>query len=1075
MVVGSSAGGVEALSELLRGLPGDLAAPVVIAQHLDPSRESHLQDILGRQTSLPVRTVTDRMPLEPGVAFVVPADRHVEVTDHELSLSDDSTGPPKPSVNLLLTSAAEVFGEGLVAVILTGTGSDGAVGAAAVKQAGGTVIIQNPETARFPGMPRSLAPAVVDIVAELHDIGPIIARLVAGEDVASPAPEVERELQAVLHDLRVLRGVDFTSYRMPMIERRLQRRMAATGSADLPAYRRYLGQHEEEQAELLRAFLIKVTEFFRDEELYSYLGDRLLPRLVLEAQQHDAELRLWSAGCATGQEAYSLAILLAEQLGNELERAGVRIFATDLDASAIEFARSGVYPRTAVEHLPPELLERYFNRTDGEFEVSKRIRSMVIFGEHDLVQRAPFPHIDLVLCRNVLMYFTTELQRRALHLFAFALRDGGALVLGKSESLNPLPEYFEPEQAHLRIYRRHGDRALIPAAMALHARGSTERHAASSTQRPATEHGSRRDERAAPQAADSISLGLLTVDRHYDIVSINPAARRLLGIHDPGRGEDLIHLLSAVNAEQVRSAIDASFRSQQPVKLDRLPLTDPASAVQRWLDVAVYPAGTRGDQQAGDAVFITVAESSLAPVQERPGRDESEAVAESPEQVRRRLDLALKQLTELREANDRLLITNEDLSQSQQQLMTDNFAVQAASEEVETLNEELHATNEELETLNEEMQATLEELQATNDDMASQSADLQRLSHEHEAQRRHLELMVNSIGDAVLVIDAEGHPILKNPAYEALFGVAPAAFQAEYPDGTPIPAGDTPQQRAARGEDFSVEFVAQAIDGTRRWLEATSRPFETDGERQSILIIRDVTDRSLRRVQERFLAIASHELRTPLTSLLGQAQLLSRSLQRGEIADSFSASLGTVLEQARRLSALTEDLLDASRLRGEQLKLQPTAVELGELVERVVELEKPLAGPVEIRFERPIEPVLVQGDGARLEQVVINLVNNALVHSRSERIDLRVKGMNEQAVIEVQDYGRGIPVAQQAHLFDAFFQVRSDRPSQQGMGLGLYISRELVAAHGGTLEVESVEGQGATFTIRLPLQGTAAH
>ncbi|MGH2468595.1 MAG: chemotaxis protein CheB, partial [Chloroflexota bacterium] len=336
VAVGASAGGIEALGTLLSMLPVDLQAAVVIAQHIDPSKISHLPEILQRQTPLRVKSVSEREPLQAGVVYLVPADRHVSITDHEVSLSTDSQERPKPSVNLLLSTASHTFGERLVAVILSGTGSDGALGAESVKRAGGTVIIQNPETARYGSMPRSLAPGVVDIVADLEDIGPIIAQLVAGEYEEPSEADAERDVQGFLEELRIRRGIDFNSYKPATIRRRLQRRRAAVGAANLPAYRAYLDQHPEEINELVRTFLIKVTDFFRDQELFAYLRERLIPRLVLDSRRRNNQLRVWSAGCATGQEAYSLAILIAEVLGNDMESFGVRVFATDLDAEAVE-------------------------------------------------------------------------------------------------------------------------------------------------------------------------------------------------------------------------------------------------------------------------------------------------------------------------------------------------------------------------------------------------------------------------------------------------------------------------------------------------------------------------------------------------------------------------------------------------------------------------------------------------------------------------------------------------------------------------------------------------------------------
>src|SRR5215218_4798214 len=467
VVVGSSAGGVDALLTFVATLPSNFPAPIVVAQHLDPRHQSHLGEILSNRSVLPVRTVSGDQPLEPGIVYVVAANRDVEITDHALKVTAQ-TGvipSPRPSVDRLLATAARTFGDELVAVILTGTGSDGATGAQAVKAHGGTVIVQNPDTATYPGMPLAVPSSAVDIVADLEAIGPLLGDLVSGT-YSIPAASEDGDLRAFLDRVRERTGLDFSAYKRATIVRRLQRRMAAAGAGTLPDYRRYMERHPEELQRLVASFLIKVTEFFRDPELFDYLRDRVLPGLVNEARER-GELRIWSAGCATGEEAYTLAMLVSDLLGEDTEELPVRIFATDIASDAVEFARRGIYTQAALEGLPPDFIERHFTIVDGTFEVRKQVRSLVVFGEHDLGNGAPFPRIDLILCRNVLIYFTPELQRRALQLFAFSLRHNGYLALGKAETVSPLPEFFSLEQPRLKIFRRAGAPAPIPAGRVL--------------------------------------------------------------------------------------------------------------------------------------------------------------------------------------------------------------------------------------------------------------------------------------------------------------------------------------------------------------------------------------------------------------------------------------------------------------------------------------------------------------------------------------------------------------------------------------------------------------------------------
>ena len=390
VVIGSSAGGVEALSTVVASLPSDFPAPIVIAQHLDPRRPSHLGEILSRHASLPIRVVETSAALEDGVIFVIPSNRLVEIVDHELRLRPAKPGTIAPSVDLLLETAATAFGPGLIAVILTGTGSDGSAGAWHVKQAGGAVVIENPATALFPSMPRSISPSLVDATADLDSLGQVLRDLLAAGSTV-PKGREGREFAALLDRIRERSGIDFSTYKTATIIRRLRGRMSATGDASMAEYAKRLETDPEEYARLISSLLIKVTEFFRDPKVFDHLRDQTLPLLIDEARLQGRQLRVWSAGCSTGEEAYSLAITLFEALGDDAEPLDVRVFATDIDSAAIAFARRGLYPAAALQKVPAPVRARYFVKSDGGYEVAKSIRSLMIFGEHDLGARAPFP------------------------------------------------------------------------------------------------------------------------------------------------------------------------------------------------------------------------------------------------------------------------------------------------------------------------------------------------------------------------------------------------------------------------------------------------------------------------------------------------------------------------------------------------------------------------------------------------------------------------------------------------------------------------------------------------------------
>ena len=1084
VVIGSSAGGIEALSTLVGTLPAEFAAPIVIAQHIDPTRFSHLSDILGRRCVLPVQTVQESAALVPGVIYVVPPNRHAEIIDGHVQMRQDNAAGPHPSVDLLLSSAARVYGERLIAVILTGHGSDGAAGARDVNAAGGTVIIQNPATASFPAMPLSLAPTTVDIIADIANIGPILNDLITGES-GLLRPMQERTLRTMLDQLRTRSGIDFSTYKMPTIMRRLQRRMIATGSAQLPDYLRFLHGNPDEYQRLVSSFLIKVTEFFRDPELFDFLREHILPNLIAEARSRDNELRLWSAGCATGEEAYSLAILLSEALGDELSQFNIRIFATDLDNDAITFARRGIYPAVALANLPPAITERYFIRHDGDYEVRKPLRALTVFGQHDLGQRAPFPRIDLELCRNVLIYFTPELQRRTLQLLTFAVRDGGYLVLGKSETTSPLSDHFIPENPLLKVYRRQGERTLFPPAQytniqpapALRGVGSPRsmERVQSDLQRETQRTRIARDQ--SERLLLDLPLGIVVVDRRYDIQMLNNAARRLLGIHSAALGEDFLHLVQSLPAAPLRAAIDTAFRGDPPTIPTEAVATDIATGDIRHLAIACYPQRINEEEEIL-SVLVTVQDITD---RARAHRTLEEAHTRQGNETER-LTTLTKQLAaanrELLDANQNLTNRNAELRSMNEEFLVVNEETQAATEEIETLNEELQATNEELETLNEELQATIEELNTTNDDLQARAIELQEVAaslefqrQESETERERLGAILSNIGDAVLVVDRTGTTVLANEQYAALFGSPETGFTAEDENGEPIPPDQTPQQRAARGESFAIEFTITAPDGSRRWFEATGRPITSNGEQGGVLSIRDITERSLRRLQDEFLAIASHELRTPLTGLSGYLQMLVRFFNTEGASERPRRYVTLALEQTERLTALSNELMDVTRLQRGRLTLVRAPVDLAATVRRATETAQMLTLTQTITTEISDDPVTIEGDDQRLEQVILNLLTNAMNHAaESPSIDVRLRCIEGHAEVEVQDYGPGIAPAELANIFSRFYRIeRTGASPSGGLGLGLYIAREIVVAHGGTIDVRSTLGEGTTFTVRLPL------
>jgi len=773
VVVGSSAGGIEALSILVSTLPTDFPAPIVLAQHLDPNYHSTLDLILQRRTPLPVEVVTSSSTLQPGTIYVVPANRHVVIKDHHVEVQEDRLKRPRPSVDALLSTAAEEYGERLIAIILTGSGSDGAVGAVDVKNAGGTIIAQDPQTARYPSMPLALPPTIIDFEVNIEQIGPLVYDLLRGVNIPQTEDKTEDVLRVILEQVSRQASIDFRPYKTSTILRRIGRRMAVTHNRTMRDYAEYLKSYPIEVGELVKAFLINVTQFFRDAEAFAYLRREVLPKLIARARERDKVLRFWTAGCATGEEPYSLAMILTDILGAELPEWSVKIFATDLDEAAINFARRGLYSENLLKGLPAEYRDRFFERVDHGYRISKTLRQMVIFGLQDLSRSAPFPRIDLVLCRNVLIYFTPELQDYVLNQFAFSLSLGGYLFLGKAETVRPTQSFYELVNKHWKVYRCTGN--ALPSA---------RRQTISDLNKPFLEGGrsmnfSNKNVGKQPDQDPSspplefgqlrrfnelllrfLPIGVVVIDRSYRVLTANGSARRLLGLRDTAIDQDFLHAVRGIPYQEARTAIDSVFRERNAMTLPEVELSVTSGGNGRFLSLAIALM----QLEAGS---LDLAAISITDVTEQVQvRRQLETVQTEQAQLMNELSATNKRLSDV---NKELMDANEELQVANEELVLTHEELQASIEEFETTNEELQATNEELETNNEELQATNEELETTNDELRARTNELQEMTAILESERMRLAEMVELAPFYILVLRGPGLIVeAYNPRYAHL-------------------------------------------------------------------------------------------------------------------------------------------------------------------------------------------------------------------------------------------------------------------------------------------------------------------
>jgi two-component system, chemotaxis family, CheB/CheR fusion protein len=760
VIVGSSAGGIEALSILVSTIPADFPVPIVLAQHLDPQQPSNLGAILRRRSALPVNVITAHTTLRPGEIYVVGENRHVTINDGYVEVQEDQQGRPKPSLDLLFSSAAMVYGDRLIAVILTGLGSNGSMGAIEVKKAGGTVIIQNPETARFPSMPLALPPAIVDIQVDIERLGPLLYDLLAGNHI--PSQEEQGEvLERILSYLKDQVQIDFRMYQPSSLLQHIEYRMLTTATLTMHDYLDYLQSTPAESGELVKALLVTHTEFFHGPGAYAYLKSTVLPELLARARDRDHTFRCWSAGCATGEEAYSLAILLTDLLGPEISRWSIKVFATDLSTAAISFARRGVYYENMLIGLPPEYRNRFFERFDHGYRIAKTLRKVVVFGRQDMARSTPFSTIDLVLCRNVLSYFTPDMQEFALKQFAFSLFPGGYLFLGDTEAVQPPQTLYESASRKWNVYRcinKASPVAQFPIDSVL-TRPRIEKHPGSSALAVPAEQLT---EPQAPLPSFDLGqvrgyhevlfrafpIGIIVIDDGYHIVTANDLSRRLLRLPATSVERDFLHAVPGLPYTYVRTAIDEVFRERSAITLSEVELDGRAGGSGRFMTLSLSPIQVHATRP--ELVAITVIDVT----EQVQTRRHLQAMQAEQAQLLDELEEANMRLNEV---NAALLRANEELQSVNEDMMVTQEELQAKLEELETTNEELQANFEELESddaelqaTNQDMETTIEELQVTSEMLGTSIEELH--ARAKELQER-LALLADERGQLTEIIE----------------------------------------------------------------------------------------------------------------------------------------------------------------------------------------------------------------------------------------------------------------------------------------------------------------------------------
>lgn len=753
--LGASAGGIQAFQEFFLQVPLNSGIAYVVILHLSPDHDSRLAQVLQTTTKMPVTQVNEKVRVEPDNVYVVPPNQHLTMQDGHIIVSPNTQIEDRRApIDIFFRTLADEHDSRAIAVILSGTGANGSMGLKRVKEKGGATFVQNPREAEFNEMPRNaIATGLVD---EVLNVGDIPAKIIAykngfgkiriSEDAEKRPQDQQQALRDIFNELRLRTGHDFSNYKRPTLLRRIERRINIHGLPDLPSYVNFMHENPEEIHALLKDLLISVTNFFRDKKSFEVIESEILP-ILLKGKNSDNQLRIWVAGCATGEEAYSLAILCAEKTAGTIEAPKVQIFATDIDDAAIAEAREGLYSINDLAEVSPERLRRFFIKEGDDFRIRREVRETIMFANHNFLKDPPFSHLDLISCRNVMIYLNNVAQERVAETFHFALNPGGFLFVGTSESVDGATDLYASynRENHIFQSRQATPKAYpIPESIPNFQIGKPALTVPAEQETKVLERISYGD--LHQQLLEQYAPPSIVVNEEYDIVHISERAGRYLQISGGEPSKNILKLVRPELRLELRSALYQAVQRQSALEARTLKLI--IDKEPETINIHVRPVLRAGDTARG--FILILFETSI------DDNTKEEVLLASDEPVARHLEEELMRLkTQLRASNEQHEFQQEELKASNEELQAMNEELRSAAEELETSKEELQSINEELRTVNQELKVKIEETSLSSN---------------------NLQNLINSTDIGTIFLDRSLRVALFTPAIRRIFNLIPADF-----------------------------------------------------------------------------------------------------------------------------------------------------------------------------------------------------------------------------------------------------------------------------------------------------------
>lgn len=1053
--IGASAGGLDACKKLVGALPADIGMAFILVQHLDPTHESMMADLLAEHTAMSVRQATDGMPIERNHIYLIPPGTYLSIEKGVLHLSrPEARHGARLPFDFLLHSMAEEFGPRAVCVVLSGTGADGSLGLSAVKKKGGLVIAQDPDEAAYGGMPQSaIATGAVDLVLPVAEIPRALVehmqRLPFTRHEPGSEPAQDR-LSEIVDLLRARTGHNFTLYKRGTLRRRIARRMAlaAIEVGNMDRYLELLRSDDDELDILAKDLLINVTSFFRDPKVFDYLAETIVPDMVLGCSL-DRPLRIWIAGCSTGEEVYSLAMLFQEKIAAAKHNIKLQIFASDVDEDAVASAREGLYPEAIEADVSPARLARFFTKEGHNYRILPALRSMAVFTVQDVLTDPPFSRLDMVSCRNLLIYLRPEAQARAISVFQFALREGGILLLGGSETIGNDDGRFEVISKQARLYRQVGRNSPGEPGQSIGVSDSVKLPARIGPNY-AVSHRAALAELCRKLVMDNYAPAAVLIDRKHEcLYSVGPTDRYLRVA--PGQPtHDLLAMAREDMRAKLRSAIQKARLENTRVSVAGGTTRDGA---RHSFGIEVQPVAN-GDEDLMLVCFV----------------DEMKSEPRTDTAVR------LEDVSRVAELEQELESTRTELQGAIHDL-------EMSSEEQKAVNEEALSINEEYQSANEELLTSKEELQSLNEELTALNTQLQETLERQRTTSNDLQNVLYSTDVATLFLDADLNIRFFTPATKSLFSIIPGDIGRPLTDIASLTVDNSlPADARSVLDDFvPIEREVEAKNGV--WFIRRVMPYRTHDNRVEGVVItfNDITEQKrtsaaleaarqqadLANVaKSRFLAAASHDLRQPLQTLALLQGLLTEMVS-GEDAKRLVVRLEATLTA---MSGMLNTLLDLNQIEAGTVHAEMADIKIDDIFGRMKDEFAYTAQAQRLSFCVVPCHLSIRSDPHLLEQMIRNLLSNAFKYTTSGKVLLGCRRRGGMLSIEVLDSGIGIPHDDLEAIFDEYHQVNNTaRERSRGLGLGLSIVRHLGKLLDHPVRVRSRVGKGSLFSIDVPL------